>query len=137
MEYHSVDLSLDKTTAGSFVRIISPAEGEASSEFIFPFSELELENFILRMGQSRRGVRRVESPQMQAAKTFGTQLFEALFSGQVHDFYQNTLRVADVGVAAVGRNQRRLQRVDDGVLGESARLTDFVKREHELVLHRT
>lgn len=95
IKYQSVTLSIETLNTGYFVRVNSLSDGEASNEFSFPFSSLELENFILRMGQSRRGVRRVESPQMQAAKAFGTQLFEALFSGKVRDFYQNALRAAE------------------------------------------
>ncbi len=75
----------------------------------FHFQALELENFILRMGQSRRGVRRVESPQMQAASSFGTRLFEALFNGEVHDFYQNALRSAE----REGQGVRLLLRFSD------------------------
>ena len=85
----------EKTLSGFRARILSTPEDNVSVDFVFPFSNLELENFILRMGQSRRGMRRIESPQMQAAKAFGIQLFEAVFSGQVRDFYQNALDSAE------------------------------------------
>ena len=93
--YINIDLSLEKTASGYYSCTLSSTEGEAHADFGFPFSSMELENFILRMGQSRRGLRRVESPQMQAAKAFGTRLFEALFSGKVRDFYQTALRSAE------------------------------------------
>ncbi len=93
--YHRIDLAIEKTASGHLVRIASPEMGEASAEFTFPFSSLELENFVLRMGRSRRGAQRVESPEMQAAKAFGIRLFEALFIGQVRDLYQGALRSAE------------------------------------------
>lgn len=107
--YRSLELSIGKIDASYRIRI-PLADGDATGvEFKFPFSNLELENFILRMGQSRRGVRRVESPQMQAAKTFGTRLFESIFSGSVHDVYQDALRSAE----QEGNSLRLLLRLSD------------------------
>ncbi|MGB7875392.1 MAG: CHAT domain-containing protein, partial [Anaerolineales bacterium] len=93
--YRNLELILEKGGSGYQSLVKSPNGNNASVEFEFPFSGPELENFILRMGQSRRGVRRVDSPQMQAAKAFGIRLFEAIFSGQVHDVYQNALHSAE------------------------------------------
>jgi len=95
MEYRNFDLLIERTAAAFRVRILSSSEGEASAEFAFPFSSLELENFILRIGHSHLGARRMESPQMQSAKIFGIRLFEALFSGQVRDLYHGALRSAE------------------------------------------
>ena len=106
---HSLELSIERTDAGYRVRIPLANGDTTGIEFTFPFSDLELENFILRMGQSRRGVRRVESPQMQAAKAFGTQLFETVFSGRVHDVYQNAFRSAE----REGNSLRLLLRLSD------------------------
>ncbi|MGB7875390.1 MAG: CHAT domain-containing protein, partial [Anaerolineales bacterium] len=93
--YRSITFSFEKMKSGYHISANFPDESGTNAEFIFPFSSLELENFILRLGQSRRGVRRVESPQMQAAKAFGTRLFETVFSGQVHDVYRNALHAAE------------------------------------------
>lgn len=93
--YRSITFSFEKMKSGYHISANFLDESGTNAEFIFPFSSLELENFILRMGQSRRGVRRVDSPQMQAAKAFGTRLFETVFSGQVHDVYQNALHAAE------------------------------------------
>ena len=95
MEYRNFDLLIERHAPAFRACVLSPPEGEASADFTFPFSSLELENFVLRMGQSRRGVRRIESPQMQAAKAFGIRLYEAVFSGQVRDLYQGALRSAE------------------------------------------
>lgn len=70
--------------------INSPA-GQASQTFNLPFSALELENFVLRLGHLRQGMRRVESPGMEAAKEFGGKLFNALFADDVKSCWQNSL----------------------------------------------
>ncbi len=61
----------------------SATEGEARGTFDPPFDETELENFILKVGLTRRGVRRIHSPEWQAAQAFGQRLYSALFCGQV------------------------------------------------------
>ncbi len=62
--------------------------GEAENQFKLPFSPLELENFLLRVGQARKkGVRgRVPEP-MKHTVEFGERLFNAVFSGGVRDIY--------------------------------------------------
>jgi CHAT domain len=69
--------------------------GEASGGFELPFSELELENFVLRLSSSQRGRRRMESSQMHEAKHFGSQLFDAVFQQRVRDLYHVALSEAD------------------------------------------
>ena len=109
IKYNPIELLLEKLATGYRVRVHSSSEGEASSEFIFPFSSLELENFVLRMGGTRRGVRRLESPHMQAAKAFGIRLYETIFSGQVRDLFQSALRAAE----QEGRGLRLLMGLSD------------------------
>src|SRR5690242_9501751 len=53
------------------VLVESPNAGTVRAAFDPPFSDLELENFLLRAGPSRRGVRRLDSQEMDAAKQFG------------------------------------------------------------------
>jgi hypothetical protein len=61
----------------------SPAgEGQAVL-FDRPFSELELENFLLKIGRPRVRTRRVEAAPVAAAKQFGGRLFSAVFTGPV------------------------------------------------------
>ncbi len=68
--------------------------GEEEGQFKVPFTDTELENFILKVGRTRRGVRRIESPEMQLAKTFGGQLFGAVMDGPVRDLYRATFAQA-------------------------------------------
>ena len=109
MKYRNFDLLIERHESAYRARILSSLEGEASTEFKFPFSSLELENFILHMGQSNRKVQRIESPKMQAAKTFGIRLFEAVFNGGVRDLYQSALRSAE----REGHGLRLLLRLSD------------------------
>ena len=51
-----------------------------TTEFALPFTEIEVANFLSRIGQVRRAMRRVDAPELQAAKEFGGKLFGAIFS---------------------------------------------------------
>lgn len=78
------DLLIERTSAGGYrARVINSPAGQPSGEFTLPFSEMELENFLLKIGRPRRGVRKLESPEMDAAKVFGGSLFKAVFSDDV------------------------------------------------------
>ena len=94
MEYLDFDLQIERLGEKYRVRVLDSPSGQTTGEFVLPFSELELENFLLRMGRARRRVRRLESPETQAAKTVGGQLFDALFSGEVRDALLSSLREA-------------------------------------------
>jgi hypothetical protein len=94
IRYQNFEIRFERKES-NFRVFVPSSEGEVGINFNIPFSEIELENFLLRMGRSRRGMRRVESPQMQAAKAFGVRLFEALFNGETRDFYRSALRAAE------------------------------------------
>jgi len=86
-EYLNFDLVIEPIGDKYRARVINSPSGQATVEFNKPFSALELENFVLRMGQSRSGVRRIDSPEMQAAKGLGRHLFTTVFSGEVNSCY--------------------------------------------------
>jgi len=89
--YAELRLRIDRGVARGSYRIVAtgPA-GEALGRFKLPFSEIELENFILKVGTTRRGRRRIESPEMELAKNFGAKLFGALFEGDVRELYRSS-----------------------------------------------
>jgi outer membrane protein assembly factor BamD (BamD/ComL family) len=90
--YLDFDLSLEKTGAGSYrARVLASPAGMARAEFTLPFSPIELENFILKVGRTRRGVRRLESPEMEAAKEFGGRLFKSVFTDEVQSVLRQSL----------------------------------------------
>jgi len=94
--YHDFDIAIQDRGDGRYdVRVLDSPSGQARSEFTLPFSDLELENFLLRIGRPRRGVRRLESPEAEAARTFGRQLAEAMFTGDVGVAWHRSKDVAD------------------------------------------
>jgi hypothetical protein len=83
MTYQDFDLLIERTGGGFRAQVLHSPAGQASVEFRLPFDGVKLENFLLRLGRTRRAVRRIESSEMQAAKTFGASLFNAVFEGPV------------------------------------------------------
>ena len=85
--YLDLDLLIEKEDEGYRARVIGSPGGQASSEFRPPFSQLELENFLLKVGMSltdiRRNTRRIDSSDMAEIKSFGGRLFRALFDEQL------------------------------------------------------
>ncbi|MGZ8756304.1 MAG: hypothetical protein ACXW15_14095, partial [Acidimicrobiia bacterium] len=80
--YLDLDLLIEKDDDTYRARVIGSPGGQASSEFRPPFSQLELENFLLKVGMSltdiRRNTRRIDSSDMAEIKSFGGRLFRAL-----------------------------------------------------------
>ena len=83
MEYRDFDLLIERAAQGYRAQVLNSPAGQATADFVLPFSDLELENFLLRLGRPVRTVRRLESTEMSTAKSFGEALFNAVFSGDV------------------------------------------------------
>lgn len=91
-KYLDFDLSIERMAENTYrARVLASPAGLAKTEFILPLSPLELENFVLRVGRMRRTTRRVESPEMQAAKDFGSKLYKAVFSDEVQSALRSSL----------------------------------------------
>jgi hypothetical protein len=78
-------------STGSYRVQASGLGGDGKGEFKSPFSDESLENFILKVGRTRRGVRRIASPEWESAKTFGGRLFSAVMQGRVLELYRGAL----------------------------------------------
>ena len=89
--YLDFDMLIEHIEGGYAVRVLSSPAGEASAKFTLPFSDLELDNIALQLGRTRRGVRRLESPEMEVARNFGRRLFEAVFGQEVRDRLRGSL----------------------------------------------
>jgi len=85
MNYLDFDLLIDQSKAGFKVQVLTAPAGveRASGEFTLPFDEKDIKIFLLSIGQPRRGVRRMESPQTDEVKKFGGRLFDAVFTKDV------------------------------------------------------
>jgi hypothetical protein len=83
LQYLDFELKIERVGDQYQATVVRSPVGEASHLFDLPFSDLELENLILRLGASHRGMRRISSPEMERARQFGSRLFEAVFRGDV------------------------------------------------------
>lgn len=95
MKYLELDLLIEPAEKGYCARIIQSPAGQASAEFQLPFSRLEVDNFVLRLGRSRGSTRRVESSEMAEAKKFGGKLFKAVFTDDLRSCLRSSNDEAD------------------------------------------
>ena len=111
LTYLDFDVLIERADQGAYrVRVVdAPAGPTPSSSFTLPFSQLELENFVLRIGRPRRVVRRVDEPETAAIKTFGSQLYRALF----HDDLEVNLLRSQSQATAMGMGLRLRLRLSD------------------------
>jgi hypothetical protein len=95
ISYLDFDLLIRRTESGYRAQVLSSPAGEASADFTVPFSELELENFLLRVGRPHRGTRRVGSPEMEAVRGLGKGLYDAVFGGEIRACWRSSLSEAE------------------------------------------
>ena len=93
-DYDELALRIEPGHDGAYRVIASSSDGTATGGFATPFSDVELDNFILRVGVPRRSTRGFSSSQMEEAKRFGRQLFEAVMQGDVAEAYDGARGVA-------------------------------------------
>ena len=93
----------------------APAGQTPPTTFTVPSTSLELENFVLRVGRPRRVVRRVDAPETAAIKSFGGQLYRALFHDQLE---VNLLRSLSEAAAQRAGLRIRLRLADTPELAE-------------------
>ncbi len=87
-----LDVLFGRSEGGYRVQILrSPAGDGQSVTFARPFTDLELENFVLKVGRFRAQMRRVEPAPVAAAKLFGGKLFDAVFAGAVGECLRRSL----------------------------------------------
>jgi hypothetical protein len=81
--YLDFDVLFEKSGEEYLARVLNSPSGQASARFSLPFSPFEVENLLLRIGRTRKGVRRLESPEMEASRAFGSRLFSSVFEDEV------------------------------------------------------
>lgn len=87
-----LDLFFERADAGYRVRVLGSPVGQGQTGvFRSPISELELENFVLRVGRFRAQTRRVEAPPIVAAKQLGGALFDALFTDELRECLRRSI----------------------------------------------
>ena len=76
--------------------VAAPSGPTAPAAFALPFSDLELENFLLKIGRPRKeAARGLGTSQTAAIETFGESLFTSLFSGDLKVTLATSLAQAD------------------------------------------
>ena len=85
IRYQDFDLIIETASDHYRARVVRSPAGEATTEFALPFTPLEQQNFLLRMGRPRRGMRNHYTPEIELTRTFGQQLYGAVFQGTVQD----------------------------------------------------
>ncbi len=93
--YFDFDLLLERAGTGYRSRVVASPAGEATNDFTLPFAPLELENLVLRLGAATRVLRRLDSSQVEAAKTFGERLYDAVFDGDVRSCFDGSIEAAE------------------------------------------
>jgi len=92
LDYLDFDVLIERSGEGYRARILHSPAGEVSDgPFDMPFSDLELENYLLKFGHSRQVVRGIGAPQESLTKEFGRRLFDALFDDARGDCLSRSL----------------------------------------------
>ncbi|MGA7730957.1 MAG: CHAT domain-containing protein [Chloroflexia bacterium] len=88
--YLNFDLIVQREGEEYIAKAQSP-QGEAMTRFAKPFNDLELENFLLSTSPGRGKVRRIDTPEVGAAKRFGERLYASAFGGEVGGLLRSCL----------------------------------------------
>ena len=93
--YQDFDLLIEPGPGGSYrARVLRSPAGECPPvQFTLPFSELELENFVLKVSRGRR-TRGPGRPENEPLKDFGGKLYSAVFQDELRDALQRSLSLA-------------------------------------------
>ena len=83
LQYDDFDLQITPLPGGKYRVHLNAPSGQSSGDFLLPFTDVDFGNFLGRIGQVRRGTRRSDGPELNAAKEFGGKLFSAIFSGEM------------------------------------------------------
>jgi CHAT domain len=94
--YDDLSIRIQRAEGGHYHAVVTAADGAtASGAFQLPFTQTEVDNFVLKVGRQRLPVRGYRSAQMEVAKEFGSRLFESLIAGAVRDLYRSARAVAE------------------------------------------
>lgn len=109
-EYDELKLRVQPGPGDTYrVHALASDGSAATCTFRRPLSELELDNFALRVGTARTGTRGHRSSQLEEAKRVGTLLAESLLADKVGELFAAVRRDAD----GAGRGVRLTLHLDD------------------------
>ena len=115
LQYLDFELKIEREKRNRYTaQVLNSPGGEASISFKFPFSEVKLENLVLKLGRPRSSTRRIHSAEIEAACELGGQLFDTIFSGDVLACLKSSLDKASYQEEKTGlRLKLRLQEVPE------------------------
>ena len=93
--YLDFDLQIYGTEGNYSAQVLDSPAGQAHTRFTSPFDDKELEIFYLRIGRPRRGVRSLDSLEMETAREYGGKLFKAVFDEEIYACYRSSLTAAE------------------------------------------
>lgn len=92
LNYLDLDLLFTQSENGYRVQVLrSPAGDGQLAVFDAPLTDLELENFALKVGRFRGRTRRVDAAPVAAAKDVGQRLYNAVFAPAVRECLRRSL----------------------------------------------
>ncbi len=93
MDYLSIDVSIDHTEDGYFVRVANAPTGEAVAKFQSPFTpaEQDMLHRLIATGEARQSTGEESDVTLQQ---WGTRLFQALFPGPLQSILQSNYHLA-------------------------------------------
>ena len=91
--YEDFDLLIDRGGPDSYrARVLRSPAGECEPvQFTLPFSSVELENIVLKVGRGGRRARGPGRPESAPLKEFGGKLYGAVFQDELRDTLQRSL----------------------------------------------
>ena len=93
------DVAIESVGDGYRARVVASPAGQAHADFVLPFTDKDLKILVLEIagsiGRARRKVRRIQTDERRLLEEFGGQLFQAVFSGPVHECLGRSRLVAD------------------------------------------
>ncbi len=94
--YLNFDLLLSEAGDRYQARLLDSPAGQATHTFTLPFSALELENFILKIGQNRSNVRslHLETVDVPSIQKLGGALYQCLFDEEVAERFRASQAIA-------------------------------------------
>jgi|GEM_PF-270701 len=94
LTYLDFDICIEGEGGKYRAKVVKSPGGEAEVEFSLPLSVMDLDKFYEKVGIQRSTMRRIDSPEMEATKTFGSALFEKVFTKGVYSCLERSLMSA-------------------------------------------
>ncbi|HWW62161.1 MAG TPA: CHAT domain-containing protein, partial [Thermoanaerobaculia bacterium] len=92
MRYIDFDLRIDSVEDGFEAHVLKSPAGEARHRFTSPFTPVELENLLLRLGRASTRRRGFNTDATRAAKELGRRLYDAVFAAEVRDCLSRSIQ---------------------------------------------